>query len=264
MTPVQAGSPAAAAGSGAAVAVQAGPQRPVYDAFRITELELRDPHLFAGISDLTEQPLLNLSINQILIPNKLTMDADHDGFLDVSIIFLMPSDTLAATSMFMAVGGKCALNAPTRCVPDPNSSVRATWQIDMRSTGTCLEPLAGTTSAYRPAITLPSAPCFVSSIGEELVFDLGGVDVPVIGARVSATYRTQPAMALVDGLIAGFVTNAAAMRATLPAEAGPPAAGTSLSSYVKQQDHDLASSPTGEDGFWIYMNFVAERVEYTP
>lgn len=255
----------AAAGSGNTVAVTDPAAPRVSDAFRITELYLRDPHLFAGISDLTERPVLNVSINQILIPGKLTMDADHDGFLDVSVIFLMPqSDAVAADATLTIVDGECASNAPLRCKHEPDSSLRATWTIESRTTGTCLAPISGTTSAYQPAITVPSAPCFATSIGEDLVFNLGGVDVPVIGARVGATYRSAPEPALVNGLLAGFVTNTAAMQAQLPAEAGALAPGSSLNSFVKQQDHDPASSPTGEDGFWIYLNFVATRIEYTP
>lgn len=255
----------AAAEGGTSAVVEAMPTVVVSDAFRITELYLRDPHLFAGISDLTEQPVLNVSINQILIPAKLTMDSDRDGFLDVSSIFVMTrSDARAMSGTLMAVDGKCATNTPTYCVHDPSSTLRATWQFDTHTSGSCLEPLAGTTSAYQPPITLPSAPCIVSSISEELMFNLGGVEIPVLGARVSATYRTDPTPALTNGLIAGFVTNTAAMRVVLPEAAGPLAAGSSLSNYVRQQDHDLASSPTGEDGFWIYLNFVAQPVEYTP
>jgi hypothetical protein len=252
-------SAAAAAGSGDAVSVTAPPAQGVSDAFRITELYLRDPHLFSGISDLTERPVLNVSINQILIPNKLTMDADHDGFLDVSILFLMPpSEAIAAGATLTIVDGACAASLPAQCTHEPASSLRATWQIESRTTGTCLEPSPGTTSAYQPAIAVPSAPCFVTSVGAELVFNLGGVDVPVVGARVSATYRALPEPALVNGLLAGFVTNTAARQARLPDELG------ALSDFVKQQDHDLAASPTGEDGFWIYLNFIAERIVYTP
>jgi hypothetical protein len=48
------------------------------------------------------------------------------------------------------------------------------------------------------------------------VFNLGGVEVPIIAGQVSASYRPEPAPALVTGLVAGFVTTAAAMRAVLP------------------------------------------------
>lgn len=263
--PSAAPDPATAAAAGSGDTVTAPPVQRVSDAFRITELYLRDPHLFVGIRDLTELPVLNVSINQILIPNKLTMDADHDGFLDVSLILLLPpSDAMAAGSTLTIVDGECAASSPTQCRPALDSSLRATRQVESRTTGTCLEPLPGTTSAYQPAITVPTVPCFVTSIGEALVFNLGGVDVSVVGARASATYRAMPEPALVNGLIAGFVTNTAAMQARLPEEAGPAAAGSSVSDYVRQQDHDLASSPTGEDGFWIYMNFVAQRIVYTP
>jgi hypothetical protein len=103
----------------------------------------------------------------------------------------------------------------------------------------------------------------VTSTGENLGLNLGGVDVPVVAARVGATYRASPEPALVNGLIAGFVTNTTAMQTRLPDEAGPLAAGSSLSDFVKQQDHDRAASPTDEDGFWIYMNFVAKQIVYT-
>ena len=86
----------------------------------------------------------------------------------------------------------------------------------------------------------------------------------VIAARVSASYQLQPSPALISGLIAGFVTSEAAMRAILPPEARAPLAGSALSNYVRQQDYDLSTSPTLETGFWVYLNFVGQRVDYTP
>jgi hypothetical protein len=93
--------------------------------------------------------------------------------------------------------------------------------------------------------------------------DLGGIKVQVTAARVSATYQGQPA-ALVKGLLAGFVTRAAAMQAILPADAGPMVAGDSLATYIRMRDYDQSSSPNGEDGFWMYLNFVAKPITYAP
>jgi hypothetical protein len=255
---------APAAGSGDATKPAIESVQPMSDAFRITQLYLRDPHMFVGISDVTDKPVLNVSINQILLPDKLTMDGDRDGFLDVSMILLLPRLEAANGGIVVATSGKCATSTPTRCNRDLEAQPEATWPIEVQTNGACLEPIAATTSAYQPAITLPTAPCFVTSVGKDLVFDLGGVALPVIGAKLSATYRAQPSPALVNGLLTGFVTNTAAKNAQLPDAAGAPTAGSSFGDFVKQDDHDQASSPSREDGFWIYLNFVAEPIEYTP
>jgi len=93
--------------------------------------------------------------------------------------------------------------------------------------------------------------------------DVGGIKIKVTAARVSATYQASPP-ALVKGLLAGFVTRTAAMEATLPSAAGPTVAGDSLSTYIRQRDYDQSASPNGEDGFWMYMNFVAKPIDYEP
>jgi hypothetical protein len=266
VTPV-AGSDAssvAAAGGGAAAMPPNSPVPVTTRAFRFTELSLRDPHFFVGLTDATERPVLGMSINHSLIPDKLTMDADGDGFVDVSIIVLLrPFDPHANEAELTLVDGNCPVGRTKSCTHNPKSKLQATWTIANHASGTCLEPLPNTTNpAYEPAATLPTAPCFVTTSGKELVFNLGGVDVPIIAGQVSASYRPEPAPGLIRGLVSGFVTTAAAKRTILPDDSG--AAPTALNDYVRQADHDLASSPTMEDGFWIYMNFVAESIEYTP
>ena len=102
-------------------AMPAGPPT----AFRITELQLRDPHVFAGTQDLTEQEVLGQSVNQTLIPAKLTKDADGDGSLDVSVIALLqPFDPSAAPDTaptLKFVNAKCPVNggANSACTPLP-------------------------------------------------------------------------------------------------------------------------------------------------
>jgi hypothetical protein len=235
--------------------------------FRVTELYLRDPHLFIGVSDITEMPVLGVSINRTLIPNKLTMDADHDGFLDLSMLLqLQPLDPLSTTATLTLTEGHCAADpsGTKPCAPSTSAPLAAAWPITYSTTGTCLEPIAGSTSSYQPTIAVPQTPCFATSAGHDLVINLGGVAVQVSAARVSASQRLQPAPALVSGLISGFVSSTSAMRAILPADVGAPLAGSALSNYVRQQDYDLATSPTMENGFWLYLNFVAQRVDYAP
>jgi hypothetical protein len=237
---------------------------PATTAFRITELYLRDPHIFVGAADLTEQPVLGMSLNRSIIPNQLSMDANQDGLLDLSIMLLMrPFDALASAASLSVVNANCPQNQLGPCT-NIAGAPQASWPLDIRATGTCLTPLPNTTSGYQPAVGVPQAPCFLSANGQDLSIDLGGVSIQVIATRVSATYQTAPSAALIAGLIAGFVTNAAAMRAILPMNLGAQLAGNPLSNYVRQQDHDLASSPNMQDGFWMYLNFVAKPIDYTP
>jgi hypothetical protein len=267
--PVMAGASAAVSGAPAAQPAAAGapssaPAQPPA-AFRITELYLRDPHIFVGTSDITDTPVLGMSVNRSLIPNQLGMDADRDGNLDASLVLtLSPFDALAMTpsAQLSMSSAKCPAMPTGPCTPEVGLS--ATWTVENRVSGACLAPAPMTTSAYTPPVAAPSGPCFVATNAADMTIDLGGIEIQVIAARVGATYQMQPRPGLVQGLIAGFVTNAAAMAAVVPTSAGPPVGGSSLSTFVRQRDHDLAASPTMQDGFWMYLNFVAEPVQYEP
>lgn len=238
--------------------------------FRITELQLRDPHVFAGTTDITEMQVLGQSVNRTLIPDKLTKDADGDGAIDVSVIALLapfdPSASPSITPTLTFVNASCPVNggASASCKPlTGNTGLETTWTLEQRQSGNCLEPTPGTTSSYQPSITVPSGPCFLSSEGNDLTMDLGGIKIAVTAARVSASYQAQPA-GLIKGLIAGFVTRSAAEQARLPNDAGPTVGGDSLAMYIRMRDYDQSASPNGQDGFWMYLNFVAKPIAYTP
>jgi hypothetical protein len=233
-------------------------------AFRITELQLRDPHIFAGSMDLTEQEFLGVSVNRTLIPDKLTKDTDNDGAIDVSVLALLsPYDPTASPQTaptLKFVSADCPLGGGA-CSPRAGKGVDTTWTLEQRQSGNCLEPIAGTTSSYQPAIVVPNAPCFQSTAGNDFMMDLGGIQIQVTAARISATYQDAPA-GLVRGLLASFVTRSAADAARLPSAAGSTVGGESLSTYIRMRDYDQSASPNGEDGFWMYLNFVAKPIEY--
>jgi hypothetical protein len=206
-----------------------------------------------------------MSVNRTLIPDQLRMDADKDGFLDASLVLtLTPFDALAmtASAQLSMSSAKCPTMLTAPCAP--TAGLAATWTVENRTTGSCLAPAPMTTSAYTPPVAAPSGPCFVTTHAADMTIDLGGIQIQVTAARVGATYQMQPRPALIQGLIAGFVTNAAAMAAVVPADAGPPVGGSSLSTFVRQRDRDQAASPNMQDGFWMYLNFVAEPVQYEP
>lgn len=230
-------------------------------AFRITELSLRDPHVFVGANDITERSLLGMSLNHDVIASQLTADADGDGLLDYSVVLLIaPYEPAAATASLRMLRADCPKNASAPCKPSAGQAPLASFEIANRSSpGSCLAPLPGSTSNYQPPITTPEAPCFASDAALELRVDLGGVQLDISAARVGASYA-----GVLRGLLSGFVTQQAAMRAILPRDTAGLLAGTPLSRYVRQKDYDLATSPNQQDGFWLYLNFVAEPVVFSP
>lgn len=273
-TGVQTAAPdSATTGTAAAETATPGTAPSAPKSFRITELQLRDPHVFAGTQDLTEQEVLGQSVNRTLIPAKLTKDADGDGSIDVSVVAILdpfdPSASPGVSPTLTFVNADCPVNAgangaSSACKPLKGAKgLETTWTLEHRPSGNCMEPMQGTTSNYQPAIAVPNGPCFLSTSANDFPMDLGGIKVQVTAGRVSATYQAQPA-SLVRGLLAGFVTRAAAMEAKLPSDAGPMVAGDSLSTYIRARDYDQSASPNGQDGFWMYLNFVAKPIEYTP
>lgn len=249
--------PNPAAGSGAAMAGAPGAEPP--SVFRITELLLRDPHLFVAGTDVTDTTVAGMSINRTVIPNQLTMDADGDGAFDVStLLVVQPFDPRVAMGTLRVIEGKCPLRggACTRAA----DSMHANWALENTQQGACLTPVSGTTGNYRTPIGLPRAPCFITTSGQNLTLSLGGTELAVTQVKLSATYQANPKQ-LLNGLLMGFVTDAAAMRAVLPRQAGTGLAGMPLSSFVRSTDKDNGAGPNGQSGFFIYLNFVANPVQ---
>jgi hypothetical protein len=235
-------------------------------ALRVTSLLLRDPHFFLSGMDITDMPFLGQSVNGSLIQNGLTMDYDGNGFVDVSfLVLLQPLAPTAATAHLQLIDGNCDVKSPTHCAPKPQPGLNASFTIENRAQGACLEPVAGTTTAGNtPPVSTPMGPCFVTMTPTDLTIVLGGISIPMTQASLAATYAGTPPSKLMTGLISGFVTKTKAMQALLPDYLGVPLAGTPLSDYLHTADADKAQSPNGEDGYWLYVNFTAEPIMYTP
>jgi hypothetical protein len=227
---------------------------------RVTELYLRDPHFFLNGMDITDQGLLAINGN---IQNGLTMDYDGDTFIDNTfLLHFQPLDPAASNVQLQLTDGNCAVNAATKCMPKAQPGLDVSWTLDNKATGACLTPVANTTSAFTPAVGTPMGPCFVTSAAKDIVITLGGIRLPLVSARLAASYDGSPPKGLMTGLISGFVTKAEAMKALLPSYLLT-LAGTPLSDYLRAQDADMAASPNGMDGFWLYVNFVAAPVDFT-
>jgi hypothetical protein len=254
-------------GDARAPAQDSGPAAPPV-ALRMTELYLRDPHFFLNSTsmnptDITDMAFLGQSVNGNLIPNGMTMDYDGDGFLDVSFMFLFqPLDPNASGGQLRMTDGNCPVATPMKCMAKPKAGLDVQGAIENKKTGTCLQAVAGSTGGYTPPVGEPAGPCFSTTTGADFVMTVGGIAVAVTSGRISGSYDSSGGV--MTGLIEGFVTKAEAMKALLPAYLGPPLAGTPLDMYLKAQDTDMAQSPNGQNGYWLYLNFVAKSATFTP
>lgn len=255
--PTMPGDDAAVAGGGGDAGMQNASETP----FRVGELYVRDPHMYLGDTDITDSDVLGTSVNGSLIKDGLTMDYNMDGFLDVSILpILVPLDPAAKTGSLHLIDASCA--SDTQCEPSTKPGLDVQFAIENKSQGTCLSPMADTTSGFSPAVDVPVAPCFVTTDARDFTINLGGVSIMLTAARIGATYDGDAPGKLTHGLLMGYVTQAHAMAALLP-DYLPLLGGTPLTDYLRDQDRDKAKSPNSEDGFWLYINFVATPVQYT-
>ena len=233
--------------------------------FRITDLDLRDPHVWVsliGCNDVTE-----LSVNPQL-QTAIETDGDGDGLLDASTLLeFLPLDQSAATNLFAAGGANCtAPAATTQC--DAITQPILAGDATLSSSGTCSQPLAGTTRPYALAVTNATAPCFASVTGS-VVLDLGGIPITLTDARIAATFVGVPAQSLSNGLLRGFLSeadaNATIIPATVPLIGGLPlssvlAGGTGACPAFSDKD----TGPGGVVGWYFYLNFPAQRLVEGP
>jgi len=224
-------------------------------AFRVVEMTLADPHLFAyGWFDVTGQ------VNDMIATSSNSDASDPpDGLLDVSVVaVLRPVDsTPDATAELDVVMADCTAPVETTTCQAPAEGVSASTTATSYEDD-CLAPYAGTTGGYSPGVVTPEGPCFAS--GEfDLTVTLGGVVLNLEYVRFGASYAGDPIDTLDSGLIAGFMTEETAAATILPDDL-PAVGGSPLTSLLSSSDQDVG--PEGEDGWWFYLNFTAETVSY--
>jgi len=143
--------------------------------------------------------------------------------------------------------------------------VPRTVGYDGLATGTCLEPLTGTTHGYSPAVVSAAAPCYLSEPVATSI-PLLGASVPLQAVQSAASLGAgDPPTVLSPGLLMGFLREADA-DATLVTLEG---LGTApLSSFLPGGTgncaaHDDRDSFGGESGWWVYLEAVADLVAFT-
>lgn len=250
--------------------------------FRVSDLDLRDPHVFLRITlppplpplcqDFTDQPIpgTSFSLNGE-IQNRIRSDVDPlDGYLDASTLFWFRPLALDGRITRLDSGGAgCfAPFPPAACEPIPNAQPSVV-PTAVANSGICLAPIAGTTtpgSPYSPAIATPSAPCFLTPPRTIEVW-FGDTPITLVDAQYAGSLVGSPPTAIANGLLRGFLRESDANAILLPNPADP-AQSFPLSSFLpggagncsSRNDKDLHR---GESGWWFYFNFVADPVAWT-
>jgi hypothetical protein len=235
-------------------------------AFRFTDLDLRDPHVYVnvlGARDITDNSVGGSSVNGEL-QSSMSSDDDGDGYLDRSPVNLFRTlgQAAATSSAEVDFRAQCTATATITCSPGVPTSALASNQ----SSGTCLDAVAGTTTAaYSPEITNSSSPCF-STAATILTLDLAGIPLTLHDAQVAATYVGDPATSETNGLIRGFITETDANSTIIPASF-PVAGGQPFSSLLPggqncPASHDDRDVHNGVTGWWFYLNFTATQTAW--
>ena len=242
-------------------------------AFRLTDLDWRDPHLFAivpvlGCLDLTNFNNFGvLGINPAL-QNAIQTDVDASGDLDLNLLVVFDPLNQAGSGGTLAFG-EVTCTAPlatTTCEP---YSPLPLYPYD-NTPALCLGAVPGTTNAgYSPALITPGSPCFVAALGDivlDVLFPLSLKD-----AYIAATYSGDPATGLVNGMLRGFLTEVNANSTILPASlavvGGMPISsllrgGVECCSQPSPATGDKDIGPGGAAGWYVYFNFMATVVPY--
>ena len=235
------------------------PQPPA--AFRITQLAMRDPHLYLdGFNNSCNDSSM---FADGAIQRPIDHDDNNDGYFDDSqVIVLRPlaQGDGAMTPVSVYFGAQCTANATT-CMPGTLAPGNDT--ATSAATGTCLTTLAGTTKPYNPAVTPATGPCF-STGAINMTATIFGTQVPLQQVQVGATYTGSPATGMMNGVIRGFVTEA-------DAEASDISLGIFTAKLARLlpggqnncanfSDMDMLGTTRG---WWIYFNFTATSVPWT-
>ncbi|MDI1241423.1 MAG: hypothetical protein PSX80_05830, partial [bacterium] len=138
------------------------------DRFRLSDLDLRDPHMFAdflGCQDITDTQIAGFSINNEIQTDIQADGSDADSFLDSSYVLeFTPFDPAQATMPFAFGTAECTAPLATTVCGSLNGQVVETTATPS-TTVDCLSPITGTLRPYAPALATAAIPCFGANLG---------------------------------------------------------------------------------------------------
>ncbi|HEY0133102.1 MAG TPA: hypothetical protein VGB85_03455, partial [Nannocystis sp.] len=241
-------------------------------AFRITRLVLIDPHTYIGNTVQCEDS--TAALNEIFAKNIASFDVN-------TTLVLHPLDPTVTSGAKMEI-------VPANCVPggelvnctDKDVDIAEIVSADFNNSvgGTCGNPVAmSLNTAYQGAGNEPlhqaMSPCFLSApipkLGLKLALD---VPLPLSNVQIYASYALDDKPhRLVSGVLFGFVPASVAMTPIGELGDGPNdgpfalwsnlAGGGACQPSAMFTDIDSAAP---EDGEWMYFNFTAELVAWSP
>ena len=247
-------------GDGADAAVVDGP----VVAYRLTDLDLLDPHVFTELgacNDLTD--VQNDSFETDITEDN-GPDDTPDGFLDLSglAVFRPLNQSVDPVTLEVILGADCtAPIASTSCTRGDASSIVATGSND--SASACDVLLADTTNGdYDPAPGPAPAPCFAANAPAG-VLEFGPFQLSEVAG--AATYQGDPATGLVNGVLRGFLSEAHADVTTVDTALGDMLLSSLLPGGTDNcAEHDDRDSDTGgASGWYVYLAFTAEEVPFS-
>ena len=246
-------------------------------AFRFTEMYIRDPHFFVlGFSilcvDATDDVPTGESIND-QFNNGIQMDdpEEPDGFLDLSFLTLFRPEadpTSSGGTMEIAMGQCTVPEETTVCTVKPGTELTpATFTNE--ATEDCLAPIPADLSGenYSPQPQTTTAPCLRGTT-PSLRLDFSDFALDLIDVEFGAKYPATAGAGLTEGLLRGFLTEEVADATILPASLDEMVAGKPISELMPGgtnccAEHDDRDINNGVSGWWIYVDFVAEPVPWT-
>ena len=258
--------------------------------FRMTDLDLKDPHTFAsvpllGCTDVTNLSLFGIDGVNPQIQNNIQNDEEPDGLLDLSIAetFSPVVQTAGMSTPTDLVFPDCTAPMSSTSCELPAGATHTTATATNQGGGAvCLPIVAGTTSGYSPAVIAPTAPdggtCYSANAGT-VTFELAGIPITLQDARIGGEWFGTPATEIRDGLIRGFLSEADANATIIPEGTtgidtidGEPlsslfrgGAGNCSQPAPMTGNKDTYTTPEGATitGWYLYLNFTAVRVPYS-
>jgi hypothetical protein len=233
-------------------------------AFRITDLDLRDPHAFVQIGACSDVTDVQNDGFETDITEDNGPDDEPDGLLDLSglAVFRPLNQSVDPVNLEVVLGADCT--APietTTCTRGDSSSIDATGSNHADTP--CDVVLANTLNEdYDPAVEPAAAPCF-SAEAPAGVLEFGPFQLSEVAG--AATYQGDPATGLTRGILRGFLSEAHADSATVDTALGEMVLSSLLPGGTDNcAEHDDRDEDTGgASGWYVYLSFTAEEVPFS-
>ena len=251
---------------------ETGPPPDEVEAFRFTEMFVRDPHFYVSAlgglicADVTDNvptgdPSINDQFNDAINSDDPMMP---DGNLDLSLVLLFrPLDQADAAAGDMDFANAVCTVPPIECDLQEGTDFFQTTYVSM-SEGTCLEPDPAHLSpaGYNPQPGTTTGPCFTAD-PTDVIINTGDFSLPLGDAVIAAQYEGDPADGLVSGTLRGFLSLDDAEATMLPREIQMQTGASVISELLPGgagncADHDDMDG----DGWWMYVDFEARRVPW--